>query len=335
MSVSAPPRPPAPGPVDPDELEALIEEARRRARRRRLLYTAGVGLAVLVGVALYALLEPIVFPGSDSSAPAARTSVVAAAADAKIAFLRIRNGPGRQDVYELYVTNADGSGKRKLAQTPWAIGAAGFRAGPAWSPDGRQLAFTIQLPPGRGLCDRAGACNDEIYVIDADGTGLRRLTRNAVPDGPASWSPDGKTIGFLSWRGRTGADIFVMNPDGSDERQLTRRPGNEGGPDWSPDGQTIAFTAVPPRPVVTAISADGPPRDVYVMNADGSDQRNLTNTPAAAEQGADWSPGGRSLAFGTSDGPPWGVTVFVMNADGSGKHRVTRKVPDTFNVVVA
>jgi Tol biopolymer transport system component len=72
-----------------------------------------------------------------------------------------------------------------------------------------------------------------------------------------------------------------MNADGSDQRNLTRKPGNEVGPAWSPDGRAIVFTAVPPgQPlwVGGSRSASGPYRDVYVMNADGSEQRNLTHT---------------------------------------------------------
>jgi TolB protein len=329
VGVSAPPRPPDPGPVDGDELEALIEEARRRARRRRLLCVAGVGLAALVGLAVFALFEPTAFSGGDSSAPTTRSSVAAGAAGTKIAFIRVLDRSRQQYSYELYVMNADGSGKRRLVRSPWAGDGTLYRAGPAWSTDGRKLAFVIRFRAGAGLCGRAGPCNDEIFVINADGSGLRRLTRNAVPDGQPAWSSDGQKIAFLSWRDGTGADVFVMNADGSDPRDLTRKPGEERGPHWSPDGRMIAFTAVPdgqPLVVAGAVSADGPYRDVYVMNADGSGQRNLTHTPEAGEFDAAWSPDGRSIAFGRYSGPPWGVRVFVMNTDGSGKRFVTHKI---------
>jgi Tol biopolymer transport system component len=144
---------------------------------------------------------------------------------------------------------------------------------PAWSPDGRKLVFVAQLRESAGLCDTAGACNDEIFVINGDGSGLRRLTRNAVPDGQPTWSPDGQKIAFVSPRDGAGDDVFVMNADGSDQRNLTRKAGDQGGPHWSPDGQAIMFTAVPdgqPLEVGGAVSAGGAYRDVYVMNADGS-----------------------------------------------------------------
>ena len=330
MSVSAPRRPPGPRPVDRDELEALIKEARRRARRRRLSYVAGVGFAVLVGLAVFALFGRTAFSKGDAPARATRSSVAAGATASKIAFLRIltRNRSKLEYSYELYVMNADGSGKRRLARSPWA-GRFG-PAGPAWSPDGRKLVFGMQLRGSAGLCGRAGSCNDEIFVINANGSGLRRLTRNAVRDGQPAWSPDGQKIAFLSWRDGTGADVFVMNADGSDQRNLTRKPGDEAGPDWSPDGRAIVFTAVPDGPRI-GNSADGPNRDVYVMNADGSEQRDLTHTPDAGDVDAAWSPDGRNIAFIQDNGPPWRVRVLVMNADGSGKRALTHKIAgDTY-----
>jgi Tol biopolymer transport system component len=333
VSVSAPRRPSAHDALDRHELEALIREARRRARRRRLLYLGGAGLAAVVGLAVFAVFESSAFPGGASSAPASRSSVVAGSAASKIAFIRVVSGARREYSYELYVMNADGSGKRRLAGTPSVDNGALDVASPAWSPDGRKLVFVAQLRGRAGLCARGGSCNDEIFVINGDGSGLRRLTRNAVPDGQPVWSPDGRKIALSRGDG-TGADVFVMNADGSDQRNLTRRPGEEGGPKWSPDGRAIVFTAVPdgqPREVGGAVSAGGPYRDVYVMNADGSGQRNLTHTWDAAELDTNWSPDGRKIVFGQYDGPPWGVRIFVMDADGSGKRALTHKIGgDTF-----
>ncbi len=178
---------------------------------------------------------------------------------------------------------------------------------------------------------QAGSCNDEIYVINADGSGLRRLTRNDVPDGGPTWSPDGQRIAFVSSRDRTGDDIFVMNADGGDQQNLTRKPGRDGGPEWSPDGRTILFTGVPVGQlavVAGAVSASGPNPDVYVMNADGSEQRNLTRTRELGEFGAAWSPDGRRIAFDESHST-W-ARVVVMNADGSGKRGVTHRLADAF-----
>jgi TolB protein len=214
----------------------------------------------------------------------------------KIAFLRGRlHGnpvPGR-DVrrwysYHVYVVNADGSGLRRLTRNPtgtyplvWSpdgrtiyfgrylISADGSESRrlpyipltAVWSPDGRRIAFvrTVrppQPPPSYG--------NREIYVMNADGSGSRRLTHNAAYDAEPAWSPDGRTIAFRSTR-NGNRDIYVMNADGSGKRNLTRNPAQDGSPSWSPDGRRIAFVS----------DRDGR-LEAHVMNADGSGQRNLT-----------------------------------------------------------
>ena len=95
-------------------------------------------------------------------------------------------------------------------------------------PDGRRIAFDSQ---------RDG--NREIYVMDADGSGVARLTHNGDDDLTPSWSPDGRRIAFASG-GRARLDIYVMNADGSGATRLTDNDG--GTPAWSPDGRRIAFT---------------------------------------------------------------------------------------------
>jgi Tol biopolymer transport system component len=95
-------------------------------------------------------------------------------------------------------------------------------AAPAWSPDGQKIIFA---------CERSG--NSEIFVMNADGSGQRSLTRNPAFDADPAWSPDGRSIAFRSTRdGNT--DIYIMNADGSGQRNLTRSPANEGRFAWAP-----------------------------------------------------------------------------------------------------
>ena len=164
----------------------------------------------------------------------------------------------------IYLASADGSDHSWLVR--------GRR--PAWSPDGRRIAF-----------HRQGA----IYVIDADGSNEVLLTDGTDP----AWSPDGGSIVFAD-----GTGISVMDLDASTIVQLIHRdflagvepPTGVGRPAWSPDGGSIAFEHY---------GDDVIPVQIYVMNADGSAPRLLTSTPNAvyAESDPSWSADGTRVVF--------------------------------------
>ena len=94
---------------------------------------------------------------------------------------------------------------------------------PAWSPDGTKIAFYSNL---RNLGQ------EDLYVMDADGANIVRVTNHPKSDRLPAWSPDGRWIAFMSPRGRTGWDIYVVNANGGEARQVTTHPGHDMYPTW-------------------------------------------------------------------------------------------------------
>ncbi len=150
--------------------------------------------------------------------------------------------------------------------------------------------------------------NPEIYVMDATGGSVRRLTRNNARDDSPVWSPDGRMIAFVSERDGN-REIYSMNASGGNLIRLTRNVATDDSPTWSPDGRQIAFVS----------ERDGLPQ-IYVMRADGGGVRRMTETDSAETQPM-WSPDGRQIAFVSErDGNP---EIYVMRADGGSARRLT------------
>ena len=175
-----------------------------------------------------------------------------------------------------------------------------------WSPDGQQIVF--EADPSQG-----SRC---IYVINVDGSNLRRLTEGEGHDSGPAWSPDGQWIALVRW-----TDLWLVRPDGTDAHELLatgKLPARE--VVWSPDSQRIVF--------LRAVSEAGFSRDeVWVVNRDGSDPRLLysLDRPTNAEVRLAWSPDGQQVGcFFLSRSESNGL---LIDADGGGEPQAVEEVP--------
>jgi Tol biopolymer transport system component len=257
--------------------------------------------------------------------------------DAKIAFVR-----GRE---EIYVINANGTGEFRLTTDPevadgypswspdgtkiifssersgelkiWTMNVDGTEQTvvpglleipctyPSWSPDGSRILFN-GLPPSESR---------QIYVMNADGTGVTRLTFGTTGYIKPRWSPDGSQIIFIGYQ-NANDEIYVMNADGTGETRLTDNSTDDTNPQWA--GGKIAMHA----------RSGGRTPAIWIVNPDGSGLTRLTAS-SGYDQMASWSPDGTRIAFTRSVGGNF--DIFVMNADGSGQVDLTNDEANDFS----
>jgi TolB protein len=257
----------------------------------------------------------------------------------RLAFVRRVSSHG----IDVFVINADGSGLRQLTRTP------GDEGDVAWSPDGRSLAFAryadpsvagapggvfvVELASGDSrrltrspvnVVDLSWAANRQriafatargvIFVVNADGSGLRRLTSTPILRSGygyyfATWSPGGRKIAFVTMPGRYNS-IYVVGLDGRKERLLTRHAYTEPGFAWSPGGRQIVYSREKRR-------------GVYVINVDGSADRRITadTVPEHLISGFAWSRNGRTIAY-TTDRTGNG-DIYLLTIGESGRRQLT------------
>lgn len=224
--------------------------------------------------------------------------------------------------------------------------------------DARNEGAAAALPKGRIAFSAGGPPRQDVYVANADGSNVRRLTSSSAGEFDPAWSPNGRRIAYRRETRQGAPHIYLMNADGSQKRNLTRRSAGGISPAWSPNGRTIAFASV--RSSFTTelwlMRPDGSQQrrlgrvngeypdwspdgkriafdhltvatsdwDIWVINANGTGARPLVAWRGSKEQGAAWSPDGAWIAFqstrSTNDGIP---RVWIARADGSNPRRLT------------
>ncbi|HEV7903867.1 MAG TPA: carboxypeptidase regulatory-like domain-containing protein [Pyrinomonadaceae bacterium] len=219
--------------------------------------------------------------------PKERITPSALQASGKIAFASNRSAAQ----FDIFIMNPDGSGQTNISDNP-----ADDRA-PSFSPNGTKIVFES---------DRDG--NDEIYSMNADGSFQTRLTNDTNFDYEPAFSPDGEKIVFTSERSGN-AEIYVMNSDGSGLVNLSNHPDGDAEASFSPDGSKIVFVS----------TRDGGDGEVYLMNADGTNQTRLTANGGVSPS---FSPDGSKITF-TTGGSGVGNAIALMNSGGANEVALT------------
>lgn len=221
-----------------------------------------------------------------------------------LAFVTTRDGD-----YAIYGMKAAGGGEHRLVAEkgdPETAQRLFFQIDPAWTHDGTRIAFASK---------REGPFR--IFVMNADGTGTRRITRSKKDDVKPSFSPDDTRLVFS--RGAPG-DLYVVGLDGGEPERVTRTEiVDEAEPAWSPDGEWIVYARREPNVQV---------RELWLVRPDGSDNHRLTNLQGISG-GPQWSPDSKQIVF-SSNANDQNYELYTIGADGKNLRRLTSRAADDF-----
>jgi TolB protein len=239
--------------------------------------------------------------------------------------------------YQMYTMDLE-NGAIRLVSTGTGVTTCGY-----FFPGDRRVLFSsthLKAPNCPPKVKREGryrwALDDyDIFSVRIDGQEIQRLTSTPGYDAEATVSPDGKTIVFTSVRDGD-LDIYAMDLDGTHVRRLTNEPGYDGGPFFSPDSRRIVYRASHPtdsadleayQALLKQHMVEPGQLEIFVMNADGSEQRPVTHN-GASNFSPYFHPDGRRIIYASNeqdrrpDGPR-SFHLYLINDDGTGVERIT------------
>lgn len=234
--------------------------------------------------------------------------------DTKILFVRLNDDRTQGMTYTIYLVDSDGTNQKEL--TPGMSAAQ-----PQWFPDGQAIGFV-------GMDNGVAG----VYSMRADGTGKKRLTPAGQKIGAFRIAPTGAQIVLVGSDQAGSAQLFLMDAKGGNTKQVTTsvspkqwpgspRDGNNS-PVWSPDGAKIAYVSW----------ANGTP-DIFIMDANGKNDKRLTNGPVRDEN-PQWSRDGKYIYFSSNRDQSVSTEVYRMTPDGKGQTPLTHWIADDVYPVI-
>ena len=318
------------------------------------MHGSHVAAVAMVATAVLSCGPPGGSVGSTTATPAATRTVPPAQGEARFGIIRqLTYGGENAEAYfspdggriifqstrddrtcdQQYVMGSDGSAIRRVSdgtgKTTCGYFIDGGRRIVYASTHAADTACPPRPDPSRGYVWRLDPF--DLYTANADGSNRQRLTRYGVYTAEATASPDGRTLVFTSFKDGD-LELYRMNVDGTDIRRLTHTPGYDGGAFFSPDGKMIVYRAHHPagdefvsyRQLLGQRLIRPNRMELFVMNADGSNQRQITNL-GGANFAPIFTPDGRRIIFSSNHRNPRSrnFDLYLINVDGSGLEQVT------------